>query len=343
MKKNPVKKAPVNQFDIISVGDCAIDAFIRVEEASLHKFKKEEQEICFDFGEKLPYESVHMLTAGNCNNAAIGCSRLGTKAGFYGTVGKDSNGELIIDRLRKEKVDTKFMNVQTKFPTNFHFVLWYHTDRTILIKHQPFPYALPKGIENTKWIYLSSIGPKGLQLHPAIVKLLRDKPEMKLAFNPGTFQLRMGLPKLAPLFKRTEILFVNKEEAELLVGHLPTFRDLALALHKHGPKTVVITDGLKGSYCLDEGVFYKVGVYPHKPIEATGCGDAYASGFTAARIHGLPIAEALRWGARNGAGVATKIGPQDGLITEKEMQRDLKNHASFRPKVIREFPAAHVH
>ena len=337
-----ITKSLSKPFDIISIGDCAIDAFIKVEEASLHKFNKDEQEICFNFGDKLPYESLHMLTAGNCNNAAIGCARLGLKSGFYGTVGKDSNGELILERLRKEKVDTKFMAVQNKFPTNFHFVLWYHSERTILIKHQPFPYSLPKGIENTKWIYLSSIGPKGLQLHPAIAQMLRDKPEMKLSFNPGTFQLRMGLQKLMPLFKRTEILFVNKEEAEMLVGHLHTVRDLAEALHAQGPKTIVITDGLNGSYCLDENVFYKVGVYPHKPFEATGCGDAFASGFTSARIHGLPVIEALRWGSRNGAGVATKIGPQDGLITETEMSRDLKKHSTFRAKVLREFPASHL-
>jgi ribokinase len=342
MKKLSKKINSNRVLDIVSIGDCVIDAFIHVEEASLHKFNKEREEICFDFGEKLPYESVHMLTAGNCNNAAIGTSRLGAKAGFYGTVGKDSNGELILSRLNEEKVDTRYMQVQSKLPTNFHFVLWYHTDRTILIKHQPFEYKLPRGIENSKWIYLSSIGPKGLQLHPAIAKMLRDKPNMKLAFNPGTFQLRMGLKKLLPLFQRTEILFVNKEEAESLVGRLATIRELAEALHGHGPKTVVITDGLKGSYCLDENVFYKVGIYPHKPVEATGCGDAYASGFTAARIHGLPVSEALRWGARNGAGVATKIGPQDGLVTEKDMIRDLKSHASFRPKVLREFPATHV-
>lgn len=341
-KTKAATKSTEKQFDIISIGDCTIDAFIRIGEASLHKFNKEEQEICFPFGDKLPYEQLYMLTAGNCNNAAIGCARLGLKAGFYGTIGKDSNGELIMERLRKEKVDTRFMHVQSKLPTNFHFVLWYHTERTILIKHQAFPYQMPKGIENTKWIYLSSIGEKGLQLHPAIVKMLREKPDMKMAFNPGTFQLRLGLAKLIPLFKHTEILFVNKEEAELLVGHLQTVRDLAEALHNHGPKTVVITDGLNGSYCLDENIFYKVGVYPHTPFEATGCGDAFASGFTSARIHGQSIAEAMCWGSRNGAGVATKVGPQDGLITNKEMQRDLKRHPSFRAKTVREFPATHV-
>lgn len=330
------KKTAKKKFDLISIGDCTIDAFIHVEEATLHKFKRNDNEICFRFGDKLPYESLHLLTAGNSNNAAIGASRLGLKAAFYGTVGEDSNGQLLLNRLKKERVDSKFMRVQNKFPTNFHFVLWFQKDRTILIKHQPFQYALPKGIEDTRWLYLSSIGPKGLQLNPAIAKMLNANPDMKMSFNPGTFQLRMGINKLKPLLKRTEILFVNKEEAEELLGKTSgDYKELAIALQKYGPKTIVITDGMKGSTCYDEGELYMVGIYPHKPIEATGCGDAFASGFTSARAHGLSVPEALRWAARNGAGCAEKIGPQDGLIAEKLMIADLKKHPKFQATIIK--------
>jgi len=334
MNKEKIQKNIKKKYDIVSIGDCTIDAFIKIKEASIHKFNKETRELCFNFGDKLPYEELYMLTAGNSNNVAIGTARLGLKSGFYGTVGKDHNGELILKRLKKEGISTEFMHVQDKLPTNFHFVLWYQSDRTILIKHQAFPYALPKGIDNTKWIYLSSVGPKGLQLHPDIAKLLEEHQEIKLAFNPGTFQLRMGIKKLAPLFKRTEILFVNKEEAEELMGHTQTIKVLAEELHQKGPKTVVITDGLKGSYCLDEGKFYDVGLYPHKPFEATGCGDAFASGFTAARIHGLPVEDALLWGSRNGASVSTVVGPQDGLMHLENMKKDLAKHKTFKARIL---------
>lgn len=324
---------------MISIGDCTIDAFIKLEEAELHRFRRDpEQEICFPYGDKLPYEALYMLSAGNSSNAAMGCARLGLKTAFYGTVGNDSNGKIILDRLKKEGIDTRYMKVQDKLPTNFHFVLWYRDDRTILIKHQPFPYALPKGIEDTEWMYLSSVGPKGLQLHPQIAAMLNANPDVKLSFNPGTFQLRMGVKKLSPLFKRTEILFVNKEEAELLAGRLRTIRDMAEALHKLGPKIVVITDGLNGAYCLENGVFYWVNVYPHKPYEATGCGDAFASGFTSARAHGLPVSEAMRWGSRNGAGVSLKVGPQEGLTTLSDMKKDLKKHPGVKSKVLKGSP-----
>lgn len=323
------------KYDIVSIGDCAIDAFLKVEEATVLKAKQGHRLLAFAFGDKIPYEELYLLTAGNCNNVAIGSSRLGLKSAFYGTVGHDHNSHLILNKLREEKVSTEFMSIQKGLQTNFHVVLWHGGDRTILIKHQPYKYKLPAGIDNTNWVYLSSIGPRGLTVQPPLVKMLQTHREIKLAFNPGTFQLRMGVKKLLPLFKLTEILFVNKEEAEGLVGyHGGDVRKMAEAIHKLGPKIAVITDGLKGSYALANGEFWHCGIYPHKPIEATGAGDAFATGFTAATMHGLPISEALRWGARNGASVATKIGPQEGLVHKNAMIRDLNAHKEFKAKLI---------
>ena len=323
------------KYDLVSVGDCTIDAFLKIAEGKVLNEKNGHQLLAFSFGDKIPYEELYLLPAGNCNNVAVGTARLGLKAGFYGTVGHDHNSHLILNNLHAEKVSTEFMSIQKGMQTNFHVVLWHGSERTILIKHQPYKYQLPKGIDNTNWIYLSSIGPKGLTVQPDLLRMLKKHPEAKLAFNPGTFQLRMGIKKLLPFFKRTEISFVNKEEAESLVGFKHgDVRKLAEAMHRFGPKIVVITDGLKGSYALVAGDFYKCGIYPHIPFESTGCGDAFATGFTAAVMHGLPILEALRWGARNGASVATKVGPQQGLMHKNAMIRDLNAHKNFKAKLI---------
>ena len=177
-----------------------------------------------------------LLSAGNANNVAVGISRLGFNSAFYGTVGGDHNAHIILDKLKSEKVNTQLMSIQKNMATNFHFVLWYQSERTILIKHQDFAYVLPKAIAQSKWIYLTSVGKNGLGLHPQIEAMLEKNPEMKMAFNPGTFQLRLGIKKLSRLFKRTELLFVNKEEAELLVGNHTNIQLLAHALHQDWPE-----------------------------------------------------------------------------------------------------------
>ncbi|MDB4940008.1 MAG: putative Ribokinase [Candidatus Doudnabacteria bacterium] len=330
------QKIRKTKYDIIGIGDCTIDNFIEVKEATVTcDLKHEHCQLGFRFGDKIPYESLTILSAGNANNASVGMSRLGMRTAFYGTVGNDEYGQVILKALKKDKVDTKLVSVQ-KGQTNSHYVLVYNHDRTILIKHQAYKYKLPKEAADTKWIYFSSVGEKGLELHPQVVKMLEKNPNIKMSFNPGTFQLRLGMKKLAPLMQHAEVLCLNKEEAQGLVGgDLDDIRGLAEKLHQAGPKIVVITDALNGSYCLDGGVLYKMGVYPHKPIESTGAGDAYATGFAAAKMLGLPTVEALRWGSRNGANVATEVGPQAGLVSKKQMLTDLAKHPEVKATIIK--------
>ncbi len=332
------QKSRKTKYDMVAIGDCTIDNFIEVKDHVTLScdLKHEHCNIGFPFGDKIPYENLTVLSAGNSNNAAVGMSRLGMKSGYYGTVGADVNGQVILNKLKSEKVDTKLMSIQKGKQTNSHYVLVYNHDRTILIKHQDYKYELPRDASNTKWIYYSSVGKKGLSLNNQVVKMLKKHPDIKMSFNPGTFQLREGIKKLAPLLKRTEIMCLNIEEAQALTGKdTRDYRILGEALHKAGPKTVVITDALRGSHCYHGGTLHQIDIYPHHPIESTGCGDAYATGFTAARMNGLSIEEAMRWGARNGAACAMKVGPQAGLLTTKQMLGDLKKHKNFQPKVVK--------
>jgi ribokinase len=77
-----------------------------------------------------------------------------------------------------------------------------------------------------------------------------------------------------------------------------------------------------------------MGILPIDLVEATGAGDAYATGFIAALFHGHSTAEAMRWGSANSASVVTKIGPQDGLLKLKEMQKMLSRFKDIKPKKI---------
>ena len=89
-----------------------------------------------------------------------------------------------------------------------------------------------------------------------------------------------------------------------------------------GPKIVVITDGNRGCYALDESAkAIHVPRYPdpRPPFEITGAGDALASGTTAALALGKPLDEALRWGTANAA-VIQEIGAQKGLLTREQIE-----------------------
>ena len=80
-----------SKYQIVSIGDCAIDAFIRLHEASVHcDINKKNCQICFSFADKIPYETLEVIPAvGNSSNVAVGLARLGLKAAAFNAIGGD--------------------------------------------------------------------------------------------------------------------------------------------------------------------------------------------------------------------------------------------------------------
>ena len=63
-----------------------------------------------------------------------------------------------------------------------------------------------------KWIYLSSMAASSAGFYDKITDYLEKNPSVKLAFQPGTFQLELGTDKLKKIYARTEVFAVNVEE-----------------------------------------------------------------------------------------------------------------------------------
>ena len=328
-----------NNFDFVAIGDTTIDAFIRIKEASVNcDINKENCQICFDFANKVPYESVTIVPAvGNSANAAVAAARLGLKSAYVGNVGNDQNGKDCVNAFKAENVYTKFIKIHKDKKTNYHYVLWFKDERTILIKHEEFAYELPH-IGSPKWIYLSSLGENSLSFHQEIENYLKFHPETNLAFQPGTFQMKFGQEKLAGIYKMTKVFICNLQEAQRI---LATKEDKPLELMRMiswlGPKITVITDGTKGAYAYDGNDAWFMPPYPDPkpPFERTGAGDAFSSTFVAGLAMGKSIEEALMMAPINSMSVVQKIGAQAGLLTLPELEKYLQQApGDYRPRII---------
>lgn len=327
------------QIDFLAIGDITTDVFIKLHDARVTCDVSDEHcQICMKFGSKIPYESVTVVHAvGNSANAAVALSRLGLRTALASDIGNDDNGRKCIALLKTEKVGTQYISVHKKMETNYHYVLWYETDHTILVKHQEFPYK-KSDFGSPKWVYLSSLGNNSHQYHLEIINWLENNPEIKFAFQPGTFQIELGIEKLAAFYKRSDLFFCNKEEAQrILKTSEEDIKKLMSMIALKGPKIVVITDGQKGAYAYDGMNSYFMPCYPDSrlPYERTGAGDAFSSTFTAAISLGKTIEEALIWAPINAASVVQEIGSQKGLLTMSQLEEWLaKAPAEYRPRKI---------
>ncbi|MDR3519830.1 MAG: carbohydrate kinase family protein [Candidatus Pacebacteria bacterium] len=319
-----------NKIDFLAIGDIVIDAFIKLTETSANIVgtpDTPDYKICIPFGEKVPYDDVFVIPAvGNAANAAVSAARLGLNTAFVTNLGDDRNGEDCLDTLRKNNVKTDFVKVNPGFKTNYHYILWYGAERTILIKHQNYPYIMPN-IGSPKWVYFSSVNETAFPFHNKLADYLDTNKDINLAFQPGKFEIKLGKEKLGRLYKQSKMFFCNVEEAEkiLEIQDLKV-KDLLQKMHDFGPQTVVITDGPRGAYAYDGTDMYFIKSYPDPkpPFSRTGAGDAFSSTVLSAMILGKTLPEALAWGGINAMAVVQQVGAHTGLLSHEQLEEYLK-------------------
>lgn len=329
-------------FDAILISDVSIDEFLRVDEAQvICDINHRDCKICFDYAEKIPVSEFKTSLGGNSANVAAGMAKLGLDISVYSEIGNDANGNRFVRELKERGVDNSLL-VQNEGETDIHSIIIYKGERTILSYHRPKNYKI-QDWEEPKWLYYSSL-PKSFEpFQQDLVDYLQAHPKVLTAFNPGVYHFKAGYQAYAPFLQVTDLLFVNKEEAVRILeqenacrppdgsrisrpsvdrqGILP-IQNIHKSLQALGPKMTVITDAENGASVSNEQDFYESAIHKmDKPvIDKTGAGDAFASGFLSALIHGKPVNQALQWGLKNSSACIREIGPMNGLLTKKELE-----------------------
>jgi len=346
------------QAKIFTLGGATYDIFVQAEDQSImslstpDSFKKW---LSFPHGAKVKVNQVLEAFGGGATNTAVTFARQGFDVGFVGTVGEEY-GDKVFANLKKEGVDYSHAVTTTKDKTGFSVIInTFDGDRTLLAYGGANRFFTAKdlpmeALKKADWIFLNHLAEDKGDIPAALTALLKAHPKIKLAWNPGHEQITLGVKKYRELLRRTEILFMNKEEAVAFsrmnylpaglkkddpkhhVGShlhfLPPYADDVGPILKFfaalGVKNVVITDGRNGSQATDGQSHYFCAVVTHKRVDTLGAGDAYASGFTTAKVNHLPLKTALLYGTLNAGSAVMKPGAQGGLLTAAEMERALK-------------------
>ena len=338
-------------FNIITVGDSTLDTFLVIDDATVQcDLSREHCRLCLNYADKVPITHATQSIGGDAANVAVGCKKMGLKTAAVSELGDDVNGKVIKAGLKKAGVDTSMVKILKNKETRYSVVLNYKAERTILSYHVERDYSLPT-LPTTDWIYYTSLGANFEKLQDQLVKYISKHPQTKLAMNPGSFQIKNGLNKIKEILPKTDILFLNKEEAGRIVPSLrggarattkqslPSSQnnqvaDLLSALQKLGPKIVVITDSYNGSYATDGKSSYFMPIYDVKAVGKTGAGDAFASAFLSAIILKKDIPTAMQWGTANSASVIQQIGAQKGLLNKAGIEKMVRRFDKIKPTKI---------
>ena len=179
------------------------------------------------------------------------------------------------------------------------------------------------------WLFLGSISGSSWQSNLQNLFSFVGRKNLKLAWNPGSDELKAGHAKLKRYFHLTEVLQVNSDEAvQLLLSAGDKVKTvepklLIKKLHSFGQALTVITHGGRGAYVYNgKKLLYKSALKEKVVADTTGAGDAFGSGL----VSGLllfkgNLSRALALGILNSGLVVSQVGAQNGIVTPSQVRR----------------------
>jgi len=308
-------------YDVITIGSGTVDAFVETEN---RLFLGKNGHIKIPFGYKILIEEVRFDTGGSGTNTGVAFARLGLKTAWIGKIGSGTNSQRIIDAMKREKVDTSLVKREKNDRTGFSVILDASGhDRTILAYKGSNDDLSINDIDlrklNTRWIYLGSMMGKAFGTIEKVAAYAHKKG-IKVAFNPSAYLAKKGIRFLGNILKNVDLLVLNKEEAQYLVGK-KSMDEMLKSLNKLGPSISIITDGKKGSHAYDGRFEYSIIPPKVKVIETTGAGDSFASGVLAGLLKKGDIEFALQLGQKEAESVISHPGAKNILLTWKQAEK----------------------
>lgn len=307
-------------YDVITIGSAVRDQFLK---SKAFKTRKDSAAstgtgIVLPLGSKLPVDEIIFETGGGATNAAVTFARQGLKTACICRIGDDPGGKAILDSLEADGISTDLVLKSKEGYTGYSVILvTQQGERTVLtyrgLSANFRDDMIPKSRTNPKWIFISSLS-GNIELLKNLVNWA-EREGIKTAIIPGNAELSKGSKILSPIFAKTDIVIMNREEAAGLTGiDYEKKEKIAHKMCLLVKGTSVITDGPWGATACDGEYFYHIGTHGNKPLDRTGAGDAFASGFVAGLIKFEDVEGALELAGDNGSSAINFFGAKKGIL-----------------------------
>ncbi|HET7800081.1 MAG TPA: PfkB family carbohydrate kinase [Humibacillus xanthopallidus] len=235
--------------------------------------------------ERIVADEIAYAGGGPAATSAVAASRLGVRSAFVGTVGDDANGRAVLAGLEAEGVDVSGVSVSAGESTAASVVIVDRSRGTRAICNRPAPR-----IDVSAGAALIAAAPLVHVDHAGWEPVHRAG----LVTDRGRLSVDAGNP-VAGFEPRGVGLFVPTVEALRRVhGESLSLDELLEASIAEGCRTVVATDGARGSYALTaDGESAHAPGHAVEVLSTLGAGDVFHGALVAAVVRGLPLAEQL--------------------------------------------------
>ncbi|ULM97202.1 ribokinase [Peribacillus frigoritolerans] len=266
-------------------------------------------------GETVLGESFITVPGGKGANQAVAAARLGAEVSMVGCVGDDVYGEIILDNLKKNHVNTKYVEPVTGSASGTAHITLSEGDNSIIVVKGANDFITPEYVEKAKKVIEESdIVLVQQEIPEETVEYLADICNMlqkRLLLNPAPAR------KLSEaVIQQASFLTPNEHEFEILFDG----RDRTEVLTEY-PNKLFITEGKNGVRYFDGHEEKVVPSFEVEAVDTTGAGDTFNAAFAVAVAEGKSFDESLLFANRAASISVTKLGAQGGMPQRLEVER----------------------
>jgi sugar/nucleoside kinase (ribokinase family) len=153
------------------------------------------------------------------------------------------------------------------------------------------------------------------QSHKASIKIMRHfkNSGSKIGINISLYLAKMGINKNKEILRLSDVIILNFQEAQAITNK-ENIQDIYNEFYKYTNAIIVITDGSRAIHASDSKNIYFKNFKPIKPVDTTGAGDAFATGFIYGLIKNKSVPESINLGHKEALSVLKGIGAKNTLL-----------------------------
>lgn len=300
-------------YDLIAIGNISIDLYFQGESLT-----RRSKRFTLAIGGKYTAEYFYESLGGGGANVAIGVARHGLTSAIMAKIGNNQFKSMILKHLEDHHVSDELCTYKEEYlkissillsPTGERSIVNYETPHDHIFEN---PEELEK-LKKARIVYVSNLPRVPLEERVHMLSFL-NRNNIPVVLNLGIKDCRRPSHQILPILHKTDILIMNSHEFCETIKHsydaINFKKDVRKYIDPEFKKTVIVTDGEKGSYGYwENNVHHMEAVPPKQVVDTTGAGDGYTAGFIAGYLkHKGDIVKAMETGAKYAVKIIEKVG-----------------------------------
>ena len=272
-------------------------------------------------GESILAANVSIVPGGMGINQAVGAAKLGAKVSLIGNVGRDFDGDMILNILHENGIDTSFVQVDTERPTGKAYIHVQEDGESGIVVYGGANESVSvETIQNSESLFTdAAFCLLQTEIPMDAVRAVIDtahKNKVAVILKPS------AVKKIDEAYLHDLDYFIpNRKELYRLCPHEGSLEEKAAWFLTKGVKTIIVTLGGDGCYVKTRSYECRFpAAAGFNSVDTTGAADAFIAALAVFLSEHKSLPEALQYAVYAAGFSTTRIGVVPSLIDRSTLE-----------------------